>query len=61
MKKLLRGSLAILCAAIGLQKLADNLNTDVKSKAIESERVIAGNGSGYGPKGESGDKGKSKS
>lgn len=46
MKKVLTGILAITFSILGLQKLADKLDTGVKSKAIESDRMIAGNGGG---------------
>ena len=46
MKKILTGILAVAFSILGLQKLADTLDTNVKSKAIESDRNIAGNGGG---------------
>ena len=63
MKKLLIGTLVILLTAVGFQKLADSLDTSIKSKAVESERTIAANGDGGGmkPMGDAGgDKGKNK-
>lgn len=44
MKKLLIGTLAIMFSAFGFQKLADALDTTIKGKAVEAERVIASNG-----------------
>jgi hypothetical protein len=57
MKKLLIGTLAIMFSILGLQKLADTLDTAVKGKAVESERTIAANG-GFSTNGS--DKGKTK-
>ena len=50
MKKLLIGTLAIMFSIFGLQKLADALNTTVRSSAVESERMIAANNGGFNPK-----------
>lgn len=61
MKKLLIGALAIVLSAFGFQKLADTLDTEIKSKAIESERTIAANGgAGGGGISAAGDKGRGK-
>lgn len=58
MKKLLIGTLAILLSTFGFQKLADTLDTAIKSKAMKAERTIASNGEIKSKGGD--DKGKNK-